>query len=411
MLFRSIYVNQLLKDGSFTKDDIEEHRKWVWGMLEESFAKSKDYMPTSKEWTTSAWNGFKSPKELAMEILPHSPTGIAAHTLEHIATVIGTAPEGFNVHRNLKRILANRVKTVQEGKNIDWSTAEALAFGSLVSEGHHVRVSGQDVERGTFSQRHAVFHDQETEATYTPLQHVSKDQGKFVISNSSLSEFGALGFEYGYSLSSPNALVMWEAQFGDFANNAQCIIDQFVASGEVKWMQRSGLVMSLPHGYDGQGPEHSSGRMERYLQLCNEDPRVFPSPDKLDRQHQDCNMQIAYMTTPSNLFHILRRQMHRQFRKRKFFVPRSGNGPHTDTLQPLSSSSLSLFCVTLWRARTLKSSPVTHNSNGSFRTLNMATLLTTLKQLTASSFVLVKSTLHYTSTVPRRASRTQPLRA
>jgi 2-oxoglutarate dehydrogenase E1 component len=318
-----IYVNQLLKDGSFTKEDIEEHRKWVWGMLEESFAKSKEYQPTSKEWTTSAWNGFKSPKELATEVLPHNPTGVPEHTLEHISTIIGNAPEGFNVHRNLKRILANRVKTVHDGKNIDWSTAEALAFGSLVSEGHHVRVSGQDVERGTFSQRHAVFHDQDTEKTYTPLQHISKDQGKFVISNSSLSEFGVLGFEYGYSLSSPNALVMWEAQFGDFANNAQCIIDQFVASGEVKWMQRSGLVMSLPHGYDGQGPEHSSGRMERYLQLCNEDPRIFPCPEKLDRQHQDCNMQIACMTTPANLFHILRRQMNRQFRKRKYHFVRA----------------------------------------------------------------------------------------
>jgi 2-oxoglutarate dehydrogenase E1 component len=327
-----IYVNQLLKDGSFTKDDIEEHRKWVWGMLEDSFAKSKEYQPTSKEWTTSAWNGFKSPKELATEVLPHNPTGVPAHTLEHIGTTIGTAPEGFNVHRNLKRILASRVKTVTEGKNIDWSTAEALAFGSLVTEGHHVRVSGQDVERGTFSQRHAVFHDQETEATYTPLQHISKDQGKFVISNSSLSEFGCLGFEYGYSLSSPNALVMWEAQFGDFANNAQCIIDQFVASGEVKWMQRSGLVMSLPHGYDGQGPEHSSGRMERYLQLCNEDPRIFPSPDKLDRQHQDCNMQIAYMTTPSNLFHILRRQMNRQFRKRESSCSERGRNANISQL-------------------------------------------------------------------------------
>ncbi|KAL5346372.1 2-oxoglutarate dehydrogenase E1 component [Pseudogymnoascus australis] len=310
-----IYVNQLLKDGTFTKDDIDEHKQWVWGMLEESFAKSKDYQSTSKEWTTSAWNGFKSPKELATEVLPHPPTGVKKETLEHIGTTIGTAPEEFNVHRNLKRILANRVKTVNEGQNIDWSTAEALAFGSLVTEGHHVRVSGQDVERGTFSQRHAVFHDQEDETTYTPLQHVSKDQGKFVISNSSLSEFGCLGFEYGYSLTSPNALVMWEAQFGDFANNAQCIIDQFIASGEVKWMQRSGLVMSLPHGYDGQGPEHSSGRMERYLQLSNEEPRVYPSQDKLDRLHQDCNMQIAYMTSPSNLFHILRRQMNRQFRK------------------------------------------------------------------------------------------------
>jgi len=182
-------------------------------------------------------------------------------------------------------------------------------------EGHHVRVSGQDVERGTFSQRHAVLHDQETEKTYTPLQNLAEDQATFTISNSSLSEYGVLGFEYGYSLSSPNALVMWEAQFGDFANTAQVIIDQFIASGEVKWLQRSGLVMSLPHGYDGQGPEHSSARMERYLQLVNEDPRIFPSPDKLDRQHQDCNMQIAYCTKPSNYFHLLRRQMNRQFRK------------------------------------------------------------------------------------------------
>ncbi|MCJ1426863.1 2-oxoglutarate dehydrogenase E1 component [Sticta canariensis] len=309
------YEDKLLKEQSFSKDDIEEHKKWVWDMLSASFEASKDYQSNSKEWLTSAWNGFKSPKELATEILPHLPTGVPVEKLKHIGDIIGGAPEGFHVHRNLKRILANRKKTVDEGKAIDWSTAEALAFGTLCDEGHHVRVSGQDVERGTFSQRHAVLHDQESEATYTPLKHISDKQGSFVISNSSLSEFGVLGFEYGYSLSSPNALVIWEAQFGDFANNCQCIIDQFIASGEVKWLQRSGLVLSLPHGYDGQGPEHSSGRMERYLQLCNEDPRIFPSPDKLDRQHQDCNMQIAYMTTPSNLFHILRRQMNRQFRK------------------------------------------------------------------------------------------------
>lgn len=312
-----LYVNKLLEDGTFTKEDVDEHKQWVWGMLEESFSKSKDYMSTSKEWTTSAWNGFKSPKELATEILPHNPTGVDKSLLEHIGKKIGSVPEEFNLHRNLSRILNQRSKSVLDGKNIDWSTAEALAFGSLVAEGHHVRISGQDVERGTFSQRHSVFHDQKTEDTYTPLQNISKDQGKFVISNSSLSEFGALGFEYGYSLTSPNAFVMWEAQFGDFANNAQCIIDQFIASGEVKWMQRTGLVMSLPHGYDGQGPEHSSGRLERFLQLANEDPRVFPNQDKLSRQHQDCNMQIAYMTEPSNFFHILRRQMHRQFRKRK----------------------------------------------------------------------------------------------
>ncbi|KAI9660821.1 MAG: 2-oxoglutarate dehydrogenase E1 component [Trizodia sp. TS-e1964] len=309
------YVKNLIDEGTFSKEDIDEHKQWVWKLLETSFERSKDYEPTSKEWLTSAWNGFKSPKELATEILPHNSTGVPSETLRSIGNIISRAPQDFSVHRNLKRILANRGKTVDEGKNIDWSTAEALAFGTLVQEGHHVRVSGQDVERGTFSQRHAVLHDQENEETYTPLQHVSEDQAKFVISNSSLSEFGALGFEYGYSLSSPNALVMWEAQFGDFANNAQCIIDQFVASGEAKWFQRSGLVMSLPHGYDGQGPEHSSGRIERYLQLCNEDPRIFPSPHRLERQHQDCNMQIAYMTSPANLFHILRRQMNRQFRK------------------------------------------------------------------------------------------------
>lgn len=311
------YVDQLLAEKTFTKEDIEEHKKWVLGMLNESFDRSKDYQPTGKEWLTSAWNGFKSPKELATEVLPHPPTGVDREVLTKIGSAIGGAPDGFHVHRNLKRILAGRKKTIDEGKNIDWSTAEALAFGTLTLEGHHVRVSGQDVERGTFSQRHAVLHDQENEDTWTPLANLAEDQGKFVISNSSLSEFGVLGFEYGYSLSSPNALVMWEAQFGDFANNAQCIIDQFICSGEVKWLQRSGLVCSLPHGYDGQGPEHSSGRLERYLQLCNEEPRIFPSADKLDRQHQDCNMQIAYMTTPANLFHILRRQMNRQFRKRK----------------------------------------------------------------------------------------------
>ncbi|EKV14610.1 Alpha-ketoglutarate dehydrogenase complex subunit Kgd1, putative [Penicillium digitatum] len=311
------YVEKLIAEGTFTKEDIDEHKKWVWGMLGDSFDRSKDYQPTGKEWLTSAWNNFKSPKELATEVLPHLPTAVPAKSLQHIADKIaGTGvPEGFELHRNLKRILSGRKKTVDEGKNIDWATAEALAFGSLVDEGYHVRVSGQDVERGTFSQRHAVLHDQQTERTYTPLKHISDKQGSFVISNSSLSEFGCLGFEYGYSLTSPNALVMWEAQFGDFANNAQCIIDQFIASGESKWLQRSGLVVSLPHGYDGQGPEHSSGRMERWLQLCNEEPRVFPSADKLDRQHQDCNMQIACMTTPANLFHILRRQIHRQFRK------------------------------------------------------------------------------------------------
>jgi 2-oxoglutarate dehydrogenase E1 component len=186
-----LYVNKLLGEKTFSNDDIDEHKKWVWGMLQESFDRSKEYQPTSREWLTSAWNGFKSPKELATEVLPHLETAMKEDQLKHFVDVISNAPEGFTVHRNLKRILASREKTVHEGKNIDWATGEALAFASMVSEGRHVRVSGQDVERGTFSQRHAVLHDQENEGTYTPLQHISKDQGTFVIANSSLSEFGA----------------------------------------------------------------------------------------------------------------------------------------------------------------------------------------------------------------------------
>lgn len=309
------YADQLIKEKTFTKEDIDEHKTWVWNLLEESFSKSKEYKPTSREWLTTPWEDFKSPRELATEILPHLPTAVEVDTLKKIGTDISQAPEGFEIHRNLKRILNNRKNSVDSGEGIDWATGEALAYGSLALEGYHVRLSGQDVERGTFSQRHAVLHDQKTDKTYVPLSHLSKEQGDFCISNSSLSEYGVMGFEYGYSLTSPDALVQWEAQFGDFANTAQVIIDQFIASAESKWKQRSGIVLSLPHGYDGQGPEHSSGRIERYLQLCNEDQRVFPSDQKLERQHQDCNMQVAYPTTPANLFHLLRRQMHRQFRK------------------------------------------------------------------------------------------------
>lgn len=310
-----VYTEKLISEGSFTKQDIDEHKKWVWNLFEEAFEKAKDYKPTSREWLTAAWEGFKSPKELATEILPHEPTNVDEKILKDLGKTISSWPADFEVHKNLKRILTNRGKSIDKGEGIDWSTGEALAFGSLALEGYHVRVSGEDVERGTFSQRHAVLHDQKSERTYTPLQHVGEKQANFTICNSSLSEYGCMGFEYGYSLTSPDYLVMWEAQFGDFANTAQVIIDQFIAGGEAKWKQRSGLVLSLPHGYDGQGPEHSSGRIERFLQLANEDPRYFPSEEKLNRQHQDCNFQVVYPTTPANLFHILRRQQHRQFRK------------------------------------------------------------------------------------------------
>jgi 2-oxoglutarate dehydrogenase E1 component len=210
--------------------------------------------------------------------------------------VLTTVPEGFNIHKTLQRILDAKKEMFESGQGFDWSTAEALAFGSLIEEGSGVRLSGQDSGRGTFSQRHAVWVDQRTGEKYIPLCHVG--DGRFEVRDSPLSEFGVLGFEYGYSLADPRCLVLWEAQFGDFANGAQSIIDQFVSAGEAKWLRASGLVMLLPHGFEGQGPEHSSARLERYLQLCAGD-----------------NMQVANCTTPANYFHILRRQLRRGFRK------------------------------------------------------------------------------------------------
>lgn len=309
------YIDKLISEGTFTEQDIKEHHDWIWGIMEAAFNRAKDYRTDAEEWVTVAWKDFKTVKELATEILPHEPTSLTPETFKEVGTVVSTWPESLTVHRNLSRILKTRLKSIESGEGIDWSTAEALAFGSLLKEGFHVRVSGEDVERGTFSQRHAVLHDQNDGHTYTPLETLGKAPQDFVISNSHLSEYGVLGFEYGYSLYDPRNFVMWEAQFGDFANTAQVIIDQFIAAGECKWMQRSGIVLSLPHGYDGQGPEHSSARLERYLQLADEDPLHFPSAKKLERQHQDANIQVAYPTTPANLFHLLRRQMHRQFRK------------------------------------------------------------------------------------------------
>ncbi len=294
------YTKFLVGRGTFTEKDIDEHKKWVWGMLETAADGAKDYVPTSKEWLSASWSGFPSPKQLAEQVLPVRATGIDEAILKHVGKVVSSYPPDFNVHSNLARIIKNRGKAVEDGEGIDWSTAEALAFGSLALEKKHVRVSGQDVERGTFSQRHAVLHDQENERQYVPLNNLGGGQARFVICNSSLSEYGTLGFELGYSLVSPDTLTIWEAQFGDFANNAQVIIDQFIASGERKWLQRTGLVVNLPHGYDGQGPEHSSARLERFLQLCDDHPNIFPNPEKLERMHQDCNMQIVYPTTPAN---------------------------------------------------------------------------------------------------------------
>jgi 2-oxoglutarate dehydrogenase E1 component len=223
-------------------------------------------------------------------------TAIKPDELAYLGKVLTTVPEGVHVHKTLQRILDAKKAMFDTGEGFDWATGEALAFGSLLAEGNGVRLSGQDSGRGTFSQRHAVWVDQQTGEKYIPLCHV--EGGRFEVRDSPLSEFGVLGFEYGYSLADPKTLVLWEAQFGDFANGAQSIIDQFIAAGEAKWLRASGLVMLLPHGFEGQGPEHSSARLERYLQLCAED-----------------NLQVANCTTPANYFHILRRQMRRGFRK------------------------------------------------------------------------------------------------
>ncbi|EGF84102.1 hypothetical protein BATDEDRAFT_34093 [Batrachochytrium dendrobatidis JAM81] len=319
------YIQQLLGEGSVTQEEVDAMKKRVWGILEEHYILSKDYKASSKEWVSSTWSGFRSPSVLAKEAVSPRPTGVSLDLLKHIGTAGATYPADFKVHPNLARILKTRIKSVTEGQDIDWATAESMAFGTLLCEGNHVRLSGQDVERGTFSHRHALLHDQKSEKQFVPLNNLVSEgivssQSPFTVCNSSLSEFGTLGFELGFSLVNPDQLVMWEAQFGDFANNAQCIIDQFIASGEQKWLQRTGLTMLLPHGYDGQGPEHSSARLERFLMLCDEDPYCMPELNGTEkgsrsRQHQDCNMQVVYTTVPSNYYHALRRQVHREFRK------------------------------------------------------------------------------------------------
>lgn len=313
-----LYVSKLLREGIVTREEVKEMEARVWGEMTKSLENSKNPQALEREYLTAPWNDMKTPAEVAQEVLPTKPTAVTQDVVNAVAGKLGVPEEPFQVHKSLKRILQKRQQSLLEGQDIDWATAEALAMGSLCLEGHHVRVSGQDVERGTFSQRHANLHDQRTGSTYMPLNDLSPEQEEFTVGNSSLSEYGVMGFDYGYSCMYPNALVVWEAQFGDFANNAQCIIDQFISSAENKWLMRSGIVLSLPHGFDGQGPEHSSARMERFLQLCGEDGRFFPTAHQLERQHQDANMQVVYMTTPANLFHVLRRQIHRDFRKRKF---------------------------------------------------------------------------------------------
>ena len=292
-----IYGRKLEAEGVVDAGEIDKMRAEWRSKLDGEYDAGQAYKPNKADWLDGRWAGLKAAADA--DDPRRGNTGVELDTLRQIGERITTVPEGFHLHRTIQRFLdARRKAIIEDGAGIDWSTGEALAFSSLLLEGHPVRLSGQDTERGTFSQRHSVLIDQENEDRYTPFNHVREGQSHYEVINSMLSEEAVLGFEYGYSLSEPNALVLWEAQFGDFANGAQVVFDQFLSSGERKWLRMSGLVCLLPHGYEGQGPEHSSARLERYLQMCAED-----------------NMQVANLTTPANYFHALRRQLKRDFRK------------------------------------------------------------------------------------------------
>ena len=311
------YSAKLVNEGIITPEDFVSMKEKINNIMEEEFTASKDYVPKQRDWLASHWQGFKSPDQLSRI----ADTGLPMDHIKNLGQLITAIPAGFTPHRVVKRVYENRRAMIENGKGIDWAMGEALAFASLLDEGNHVRLSGQDVERGTFSHRHALIHDQITGERFIPLRNVysgnpGRGQNFFTVCNSSLSEYGVLGFELGYSLEHPNCLILWEAQFGDFSNTAQVIIDQFISSGEAKWLRQSGITLLLPHGYDGQGPEHSSARLERFLQMADEDPTQIPEMEMERRtQLQECNWQICNVTTPANYFHMLRRQVHREFRK------------------------------------------------------------------------------------------------
>jgi 2-oxoglutarate dehydrogenase E1 component len=294
---RTLYAEKLTADGVVSAEDSQTMLDDFTKTLEDANAAAKSYKPNKADWLEGHWAGFTPVDQQEAELTEES-TEVPMATLKHIGITLSHVPDGFNVNPKIARQLEAKAQAFETGQGIDWATGEALAFGSLLLEGSRIRLSGEDTQRGTFSQRHAVLIDQLNQNEYTPLNNIASDQAKIEIYNSLLSEAGVLGFEYGYSVADPRTLVLWEAQFGDFANGAQVIIDQFLASGETKWLRMSGLVLLLPHGYEGQGPEHSSARIERYLQLCAER-----------------NMYVCNLTTPANYFHALRRQLHRNFRK------------------------------------------------------------------------------------------------
>ena len=289
----NVYGEKLIKEGTITAEEFDKNKKEFKNLLDGQLKTAKEYKP-KLEWFEGVWSRFRPEKGKDKR----GVTGVTADTIKKIGKRITYIPEDFNAHPTIRKIFENKKKMFENGTGFDWATAEQLAFATLLEEGYPVRLSGQDSGRGTFSQRHSVLRDQKNNSYYTPLNNISMKQKRFEVIDSLLSEFAVLGFEHGYALSEPTTLVVWEAQFGDFANGAQVVIDQFIASGERKWSRASGLVMLLPHGYEGQGPEHSSARLERFLQLC---------------AHE--NIQVMNCTTPANYFHALRRQIHRDFRK------------------------------------------------------------------------------------------------
>ncbi len=291
----SVYGNRLIKEGVIDQPWIDENVKQFTLRLEGEFEAGSSYKPNKADWFGGRWSGLGAPTDPA-SARRNIETGLSQKLFDSLGRTLTTVPDSVKIHKTLARVIDAKREMFKSGKGFDWATGEALAFGGLLSEGYGVRLSGQDSGRGTFSQRHAVWVDQTDEHKYVPLQEI--EHGNFEVLDSPLSEYGVLGFEYGYALADPKTLVLWEAQFGDFVNGAQIMIDQFITSGESKWLRANGLVMLLPHGYEGQGPEHSSARPERFLQSCADD-----------------NIQVANCTSPANYFHLLRRQMHRNFRK------------------------------------------------------------------------------------------------
>ena len=290
----TLYTDRLVKDGLIPEGEIEDLKTGFQSFLNEEFEAGKNYKPNKADWLDGRWAHLDRNKE----DYQRGQTAISDATFEKVGNALSNLPDNFPAHKTVVRLLENKKKMFSDGTGLDWATAEALAFGSLLNEGFPVRLSGQDATRGTFSQRHSGIINQNNEDRFYPLNNIAEGQAQYEVIDSMLSEYAVLGFEYGYSLSEPNALVAWEAQFGDFANGAQIMFDQFISSGESKWLRMSGLVVLLPHGFEGQGPEHSSARLERFLQMCGQD-----------------NWIVANCSTPANYFHILRRQLHRSFRK------------------------------------------------------------------------------------------------